>query len=126
MLATLLDDAVVAGTQVKVDTPGKAATIAFVDSIEGPTVLMRDGSVRKINTVKEAETLHDSVVRILDLGDALISFGDFLENNKTIQPSPYVQEWWLQDLERRSAQHQDCRRGQDIRSRREADGDQER
>jgi DNA polymerase II large subunit len=100
VLATLLDDAVVAGTQVKVDTPGKAATIAFVDSIEGPTVLMRDGSVRKINTVKEAEVLHDSVVRILDLGDALISFGDFLENNKTIQPSPYVQEWWLQDLER--------------------------
>jgi DNA polymerase II large subunit len=98
VLATLLDDAVVAGTQVKVDTPGKSATIAFVDSIEGPTVIMRDGSVRKIDTVKEAEALHDSVVRIIDLGDALISFGDFLENNKAIQPSPYVQEWWLQDL----------------------------
>ena len=37
---------------------------------------------------------------ILDVGDALISFGDFLENNKTLQPSPYVQEWWLQYLER--------------------------
>ncbi len=99
VLATLLDDAVVAGTQVKVDTPGKSATIAFVDSIEGPTVVMRDGSVRKINTVKEAEIYHDDVVRIIDLGDALISFGDFLENNKAIQPSPYVQEWWLEDLE---------------------------
>ncbi len=99
VLATLLDDAVVAGTQVKVDTPGKSATIAFVDSIEGPTVVMRDGSVRKINTVKEAEAYHDNVVKIIDLGDALISFGDFLENNKAIQPSPYVQEWWLQDLE---------------------------
>src|SRR4029077_19457277 len=54
VLATLLDDAVVAGTQVKVDMPGKSATIAFVDSIEGPTVVMRDGSVRKINAVKEA------------------------------------------------------------------------
>ena len=100
MLATLLDDAVVAGTQVKVDTPGKSATIAFVDSLEGPTVVLRDGSVRRINTVKEAEAFHDRVLRIIDLGDALISFGDFLENNKTIQPSPYVQEWWLQDLER--------------------------
>jgi DNA polymerase II large subunit len=47
-IATLLDDPVVAGTQVKVDTPGKAATIAFVDSIEGPTVLLLDGSVRKV------------------------------------------------------------------------------
>lgn len=97
-IATLLDDPVVAGTQVKVDTPGKAATIAFVDSIEGPTVLLLDGSVRKIQTVQEAELLHNKVVRILDLGDALISFGDFLENNKVIQPSPYVEEWWLQDL----------------------------
>ena len=98
-LATLLDDPVVAGTQVKVDAPGKAATIAFVDSIEGPTVVLRDGSVCKINTVKEAEALHNSVAHIIDLGDALISFGDFLENNKAILPSPYVQEWWLQDLE---------------------------
>lgn len=99
-IATLLDDAVVAGTQVKVDTPGKSATIAFVDSIEGPTVLLRDGSVRRISTVKEAETFHDKVLRIIDLGDALVSFGDFLENNKAIHQSPYVQEWWLQDLER--------------------------
>ena len=97
-IATLLDDPVVAGTQVKVDTPGKAATIAFVDSIEGPTVLMVDGSVAKVRTVEEAEILHDKVVRIIDLGDALISFGDFLENNKVLQPSPYVKEWWLQDL----------------------------
>ncbi len=99
-VATLLDDPVVVGTQVKVDTPGKAATIAFVDSIEGPTVLLKDGSVARVDTVKQAEALHDEVVRILDIGDALISFGDFLENNKPIQPSPYVQEWWLEDLQR--------------------------
>jgi DNA polymerase II large subunit len=114
VLATLLDDAVVAGTQVKVDTPGKSATIAFVDSIEGPTVLMRDGSVRKINTVKEAEVLHDSVLRIIDLGDALISFGDFLENNKVIQPSPYVQEWWLQDLEHALLNNQRTAAGESV------------
>ncbi len=99
-IATLLDNPVVVGTQVKVDTPGKAATIAFVDSLRGPTVLMKDGSVRKIESVSDAELMHDNVSRILDLGDALISFGDFLENNKVIQPSPYVEEWWLQDLEK--------------------------
>jgi DNA polymerase II large subunit len=99
-IAILLDDPVVVGTQVKVDTPGKAATISFVDTIEGPTVLLKDGSVAKVDTAKQAEIIHDRVVRILDVGDALISFGDFLENNKTLQPSPYVQEWWVQDLER--------------------------
>jgi DNA polymerase II large subunit len=100
VIATLLDDPVVAGTQVKVDTPGKAATIAFVDSLEGPTVLLLDGSVRKVSTVKEAELIHDSVSKIIDLGDALISYGDFLENNKVLLPSPYVREWWEQDLEK--------------------------
>lgn len=99
-IATLLDDPVVAGTQVKVDTPGKAATIAFVDSLEGPTVLLLDGSVRKVSTVKEAEAIHNSVAKIIDLGDALISYGDFLENNKVLLPSPYVREWWEQDFEK--------------------------
>jgi DNA polymerase II large subunit len=40
------------------------------------------------------------VAPIIDVGDALISFGDFLENNKILLPSPYVQEWWEQDLEK--------------------------
>ncbi|MDA4128469.1 MAG: DNA polymerase II large subunit [Thaumarchaeota archaeon] len=98
-LAVLLDYPVVVGTQVKVDIPGKAATIAFVDSLEGPTALFRDGSVKRIESVKEAEVFRDNLVRILDLGDVLISYGDFLENNKPLPPSPYVVEWWAQDLE---------------------------
>ena len=97
-IPVLLDDCVVVGTQVKVDVPGKAATIAFVDSIEGPTVLLKDGSVHRVDTIAEAELLHDSVELITDMGDALISYGDFLESNKTLAPSPYVVEWWLQEL----------------------------
>ncbi|MDG6977507.1 MAG: DNA polymerase II large subunit [Nitrososphaerota archaeon] len=97
-IPALLDNCAVVGTQVKVDLPGKAATIAFVDSIEGPTVLLKDGSVKRINTTEEAERLHDSLEIILDMGDALVSYGDFLENNKTLAPSPYVTEWWLEDL----------------------------
>ncbi|MDA4116876.1 MAG: DNA polymerase II large subunit [Thaumarchaeota archaeon] len=97
-IPALLDNCVVVGTQVKVDLPGKAATIAFVDSIEGPTVLLKDGSVRRVSSISQAEQLHDSLERIIDMGDALISYGDFLENNKPIGPSPYVVEWWLQDL----------------------------
>jgi len=97
-VATLLDYPVVPGTQVKVDMPGKAATIAFVDSIEGPTVLLKDGSVRRIWSVADAEREKENLVKIIDLGDILVSYGDFLENNKNLPPSPYVPEWWVQDL----------------------------
>ena len=99
-VATLLDYPVVAGTQVKVDMPGKAATIAFVDSIEGPTILTKDGSVIKVSTTAQAEEIHDVLAKIIDLGDVLISYGDFLENNKALPPSPYVAEWWVQDFSR--------------------------
>ena len=99
-VASLLDYPVVVGTQVKVDMPGKAATIAFVDSIEGPTVLTKEGSVVKVSTVSQAEEVHDILQKIVDLGDVLISYGDFLENNKALPPSPYVPEWWVQDLSR--------------------------
>ena len=99
-VAVLLDYPVVTGTQVKVDMPGKAATIAFVDSIEGPTVLTRDGSVVRVSTTAQAEELHDSLSKIIDLGDVLVSYGDFLENNKALPPSPYVAEWWVQDFGR--------------------------
>ena len=97
-VATILDYPVVAGTQAKVDLPGKAATIAFVDSIEGPTVLLRDGTVTRIATVKAAEEARGDLMRIIDLGDILISYGDFLESNKNLPPSPYVLEWWVEDL----------------------------
>ena len=97
-VATLLDYPVVPGTQVKVDMPGKAATVAFVDSIEGPTVLLKDGSVRRIWSIADAEREKENLEKIIDLGDILISYGDFLENNRNLPPSPYVSEWWVQDL----------------------------
>lgn len=97
-VATLLDYPVVVGTQVKVDMPGKAATIAFVDSIEGPTILTKDGSVIRVSTASQAEEVRDKLQKIIDLGDVLISYGDFLENNKALPPSPYVPEWWVQDF----------------------------
>ncbi len=97
-VAVLLDYPVVPGTQVKVDLPGKAATIAFVDSIEGPTVLFKDGSIRRICSILDAEQGRENLEKIIDLGDILISYGDFLENNKNLPPSPYVSEWWAQDF----------------------------
>jgi DNA polymerase II large subunit len=97
----LLDYAVVVGTQVKLDVPGKAATVTFVDQVEPPIVKLVDGSVIRVENVELAHRLKESLQEVLYLGDILISFGDFLENNARLLPSGYVEEWWAQDLKKR-------------------------
>ncbi len=95
------------GTQLKTEFPGKAATIAPVDTIEGPTVKLSDGSVVRIRTLEEARRLKDEVIEILSLGDLLISFGEFLENNHPLLPPCWCEEWWAKELKKRGADSQD-------------------
>lgn len=95
--AAILDYPVVVGTQVKLDIPGKAATIAFVDTIEPPIVRLKDGSVLRVND-GQGYSISKNIERILFLGDILVSYGDFLENNMRLPPSGYVEEWWCQEL----------------------------
>ncbi len=95
----LLKDFLAAGTQVKVEQPGKAAAVSPVSSIEGPTVRLLNGDLVRIDSQKEAEAHKNEVVKIIDVGEILISFGDFLENNRTLAPSSYCFEWWAAELE---------------------------
>lgn len=97
-MAEILEYTVVAGTQVKMDIPGKGATIAFVDSIDTPIVLLKNGGVVKIRDLPHAIQIKREIKRILHLGDILVSFGDFLENNATLVPTAYVEEYWREDL----------------------------
>ena len=97
-VAELLDHTIAAGTQVKIDMPGKGATVAFVDSIEAPTVLLRGGDVVRVRDVAHALSVKPEIERILHLGDALVSFGDFLENNAPLTPTGYVEEYWIEEL----------------------------
>lgn len=97
-VATLLNFPVVIGTQIKVDMPGKGASIAIVDTLETPIVKLTNGNVVKIKDSDHAALLSQSLDKILYLGDILIPFGDFLENNYKLVPSPYVEEWWAQDF----------------------------
>lgn len=94
----ILKDFLAAGTQVKVEQPGKAAAVSPVSSIEGPTVRLLNGDLVRIDSQKEAEALKNDVVRIVDVGEILISFGDFLENNRTLAPASYSFEWWAAEL----------------------------
>ena len=90
----ILGDFLAVGTQMKVERPGKAAGIVPVDSIQGPTVKLRSGEVRRVDDEEEAKRIADQVEEILDVGEILISFGEFMENNHPLMPPSYCEEWW--------------------------------
>ncbi|HDM92383.1 MAG TPA: DNA polymerase II large subunit [Candidatus Korarchaeota archaeon] len=90
----ILDEFLAVGTQVRIERPGKSAVVMPVDSIEGPIVRLRDGSVVRVEDVETARAIQDQVDRVLFLGDILIGFGEFLENNHILLPSSWVEEWW--------------------------------
>jgi DNA polymerase II large subunit len=95
----LVDDFLATGTQIKTERPGKAAGVVPVDSIEGPTVKLATGEVRRIDDPEEAVRVRNGVDAILDLGEYLINFGEFVENNHSLSPASYTPDWWIQDLE---------------------------
>jgi DNA polymerase II large subunit len=86
-----------AGTQLRLELPGKGGIAVPVDSVEPPIVLLRDGSVVRVS-VENFKEIKGEIEKILFLGDILISFGDFLYNSKLLAPSGYVEEWWAEDL----------------------------
>ncbi|MFC7155862.1 DNA-directed DNA polymerase II large subunit [Halomarina halobia] len=95
----LVDDFLATGTQIKTERPGKAAGVVPVDSIEGPTVRLANGDVRRIDDPEEALEVRNGVESIIDLGEYLVNYGEFVENNHPLAPASYTVEWWVQDLE---------------------------
>lgn len=86
-----------AGTQLRIEAPGKAGVVLPVDSIEGPVVRLKGGSVVKVS-LDSFEQIRAQIDKILFLGDILVSFGDFLYNNKPLYPAGITEEWWTQEL----------------------------
>jgi DNA polymerase II large subunit len=105
VVAEILNHTIAVGTQIKLDVPGKGATIAFVDSIETPTVRLKNGNVVKIQNVEHGIKIKDQIEKILYLGDILIAFGDFLENNAQLIPSGYVEEIWTEEVMQKTASY---------------------
>ncbi|MDZ4256856.1 MAG: DNA polymerase II large subunit, partial [archaeon] len=103
-LMHILDDFIAVGTHMRIERPGKAAQIFPVESIDGPTVLLKDGTVKQVNTLPDAQAIRPHVEKILFLGDMLITIGDFRKAAHPLVPSPFVPEWWVGLVER--AQHE--------------------
>lgn len=98
----VLDKFIATGTQFKVERPGKAAAITPCDSIEGPWVKLKDGSVTQFRTESQAKAQSKEVTEIIHMGDILFNYGDFAENNHFLVPPGYCPEWWLLELERQA------------------------
>lgn len=87
------------GTQMKIERPGKGMCVVPCDTIEGPIVKLRDGSVIKVESIEQAKKIRKHVVEILFLGDILAAFGEFLRNNQFLLPSAWCEEWWRREIE---------------------------
>jgi len=86
-----------AGTQLRIEAPGKAGVVLPVDCVESPIVRLKDGSVVRVS-LENFEGVKEQIDKILFLGDILVSFGDFLYNNKPLYPAGISEEWWVQEL----------------------------
>jgi len=94
----VLQEFVAIGTQVKLEYPGKATAMAVCDTIDGPIVELADGTVAAVHDVDRARALRGQVRRIVDLGELLVSFGEFLENNRALVPGAYSLDWHAEEL----------------------------
>ena len=94
----ILDDFIAVGTQVKTERPGKAGAITPCDRIEGPLVVLKSGDFVEVHDAAEAKRLAPQVRIIADLGEILVPFGEFLENNHVLMPGAFSEEWYGQLL----------------------------
>jgi len=97
----LFDDFVAIGTQLKIERPGKAGAITPCSSIEGPIALLDNGDLVQANTVDEAESIRGTVKEIIDVGEILVPYGEFVENNHLLMPGGYCIEWHKEELQER-------------------------
>jgi DNA polymerase II large subunit len=93
----LLDGFITVGTQMKTERPGKGTIGTPCDQIEGPIVLLHNGDLIQINNVKN---IRRDIKKIIDLGEILIPFGEFIENNALLPDASYTYEWWIQELQK--------------------------
>ena len=98
LTAELLDYPIVVGTQIKINTLQKNTTVGFVDSIDGPIIRLKNGSVMKITNTEQLQTHKKNIENVLFLGDILVSFNDFPDKNVEIPPAGYVEELWAEEL----------------------------
>ncbi len=88
------------GTQLKIEKPTKGCVITVCDSIDGPVVKLKNGSVKKIKDFDESKKIYSDVEEIIYFGDLLVPFGDVANRNSNLLKAGYVEEWWELELKK--------------------------
>ncbi|MFA6023065.1 MAG: DNA polymerase II large subunit [Candidatus Pacearchaeota archaeon] len=94
------DNFIAIGTQLKIEKPTKGCVISVCDSVEGPIVKFKDGSVKQLSDYTKAKNAYKDVEEIIYLGDILFPFGDVANRNSVLMKPGYVEEWWNLELEK--------------------------
>ncbi|OGJ21238.1 DNA polymerase II large subunit, partial [Candidatus Pacearchaeota archaeon RBG_13_36_9] len=88
------------GTQLKLEKPTKGCVVTSCDSIDGPIVKLKDGSVRKPASFEEAKKIYNDCEEIIYLGDLLFPISDVVNRNSELLKPGYVEEWWELELKK--------------------------
>ncbi len=92
------------GTQLKIEKPTKGCVVTSCDSIDGPIVKLKNGSVKKLNNFQDAKKLYHEIEEIIYLGDILLSLGDVINRNYDLLKQGYVEEWWELELQEKAGE----------------------
>jgi len=98
----LLDYFIVPGSQIKLNLPGKGGIVLPSEIASPPVVELVDGSIVEVASEEEAIMLKSKIKKILFLGDIVISFGDFLENNHPLLPQHFDENWFMEFIRRKN------------------------
>ena len=93
-----LDRFIAIGTQLKIERPGKACAVTPCEGLEGPIALLKVGDLVEIDTTERAREYASAVSSFYDVGEILIPFGEFLENNQRLVPGAFTVEWWEEEV----------------------------
>jgi DNA polymerase II large subunit len=96
----VMNDFIAIGTQMKTERPGKATSVAVCDTIEGPIIKLKNGTVMLLETEEKARKHIKDLDEIIFLGDILINYGDFFNRAHRLVPCGYNEEWYQRELER--------------------------
>lgn len=89
------------GNQLKIERPTKGCILTACDKIDGPTVKLKNGSVKRVRTEEEAKKIAKEVEEIIYLGDILFPLGDVMNRNAELPRPGYVEEWWRLELDKK-------------------------
>jgi len=94
----ITDGFIAIGTQLKLEKPTKGCVVTSCESIDGPIVKLKNGSVRKIKTKEEGKKIYSEIDEIIYLGDILFPLSDVANRNARLIKPGYVEEIWVLEL----------------------------